>query len=338
MKRFALILTVLALLLLCACSQSGSSNVETYENAYGGYKFNIERDWEYIDLMQGIPAYGQDVYIAYQSPADKNGVSAAVVTVETIEGDVADYVINSLDEASKELKITDRKTSDISLGGAPARRVEYNIEVAGVKKSACLVCCAHDGYTYVVRFYANDGTYSTYLPVYEAALSSFEFTPRTAPETASAPDYSGGTLESADGDYSFVCPAGWGVIKNDGMPVVAPKDAGVSVSVTAFSLPDEKLSYGAYDYWKEYAEELRSVLDGFTVTKEYEKEDEPKLGGVVAARKEYSATLDGAVYKYIQVICIRNGYVYSVLFTSDAAEYDTYAPAFDGIVSSFRFN
>ncbi len=338
MKRFALIISVLALLLLCTCSQSGSSNVETYENAYGGYKFNIERDWDFYDLTQGASYAAPGQNIVFQSPADTNGVSAAVVTGETIEGDVADYVINSLDEASEELKITDRKTSDISLGGAPARRVEYNIEVAGVKKSACLVCCAHDGYTYVVRFYANDGTYSTYLPVYEAALSSFEFTPRTAPETASAPEYSGGTLESADGDYSFVYPAGWGVIKNDGMPVVAPKDAGASVSVTAFSLPNEKLSYGAYDYWKEYAEELRSVLNGFTVTKEYEKEDEPRLGGVVAARKEYSATLDGAEYKYIQIICIRNGYVYSVLFTSNAAEYDTYAPALDGIVSSFRFN
>lgn len=333
MKRFALIISVLALLLLSACSQSGSSNVETYENAYGGYKFNIERDWDFYDLTQGASYSAPGQNIVFQSPADTNGISAAAIQVDYTEGDGAELMQGVFDSIPGE-----KTVSDTTLGGKIARRADYTLEIGDVKKSASYVYCVYDGYTYSVRFYAAEGTAETYLPVFETVLSSFEFTSRSANAETSAPDYSGGTLESADGDYSFVCPAGWGVIKNDGMPVVAPKDAGASVSVTAFSLPNEKLSYGAYDYWKEYSEELKSVLNGFTVTKEYEKEDEPKLGGVVAARKEYSATLDGAEYKYIQIICIRNGYVYSVLFTSNAAEYDTYAPALDGIVSSFRFN
>ena len=105
-------MTVLALLLLCACSQGGDANLKTYENPACGYKFNIERDWEYTDLLQGASYGDNGAYIAYQSPADNNGVSAAAVTVETVKGDVAEDALKSLDQAAEELKITGKAILD----------------------------------------------------------------------------------------------------------------------------------------------------------------------------------------------------------------------------------
>ncbi len=328
MKRFAAVISLLALLLLCACSGNGGADLKTYENTLGGYKFNIERDWDFCD----ISSFRADTYIAFQAPANREGVSQASVTVDFTDGDLSEFMNSSFDSLEGEKRLT-----DITLGGKPAQRIDYTIDHAGVKRSACCAWCVYEDRTYIVRFISAEDMRETFLPVYETALSTFEFTARTEPETTSEVDYSGGTLNSADGDFSFDYPSGWGVIRNDGMPAVAPEGAGATVSVTVFSLPPEKTAYGAYDYWKEYSSELDSVLGGITITKEYDKESEPKLGGVVAARKEYSAVIDGREIKYIQVICIRNGYVYSVLFASDTAEYGAYSPAFDGMLASFRF-
>ena len=334
MKRFALVLAALSLaLLMCACSQSeGTANIVSYENKLLGCKFNIENDWAVYPSDDGDS-------VRFQSPQDTIGVSPASFTVavspEPVE-DAAGYIEKTAEELrnrGKEVAFTATK-----LGGEDAGRIEYDIGTEENKLLCVIVGGAKNGLLYTLTFTASVSDRETYLPAYENALVSFEFIARETAEENSAADYSGGRAESVNGDYYFDYPAGWGVIRRDGMLAVGPKDGSASISVTVFSLPAEKSSYGAYDYWKEYAEELGSVLPGFTVTKEYEKENEPRLGGVVAARKEYSAAIDGAEYRYIQVICIYKGYVYSLLFTSDAAEYDTFSPVMDQAVSSFRFN
>ena len=99
---------------------------------------------------------------------------------------------------------------------------------------------------------------------------------------------------------------------------------------------DEKADYGVYDYWTEYEEGLKTDFPGYELTKEY-KESEPKLGDVPASRKEYSITVDNVKYDYIQVLCIVESYVYSVLFTSDENEYTVYSNEFDSVIESFRF-
>ena len=334
MKHFALVLAVLTLaLFMSACSQSeGTANIISYENRQLGFKINIENDWAVYPSDDGES-------VRFQSPQDTNGVSPASFTVaispKPVEdaGDFIEKTAEELRRRGKEVTLADTK-----LGGENAKRAEYTVGADENKQICMIVGAAKDSALYSLTFTASVSERETYLPAFENALVSFEFIAREAAPEKTAVDYSGGRAESVNGDYYFDYPAGWGVIRRDGMLAVGPKDGSASISVTVFSLPVEKSSYGAYDYWKEYAEELGSVLPGFTVTKEYEKENEPRLGGVVAARKEYSAGIDGTEYRYIQIICIYKGYVYSMLYTSDSAEYDSFSPVLDQAVSSFGFN
>ena len=333
MKRLALVLTAVTLALaLCACAAEGTANLTEYENAYAGYKFSVEKDWASY-------TYPETSDVRFQSPQDNNGVSAAAFTVgvRDLGGSGAEAYLAAT-RADISARFAEAVITDITLGGEKAFRAEYAASVGGLEKSFIYVCGANAAGGYFLEFVSSKDDLNTYVTAFDNVLGSFAFTERKPNETPSATvDYSGGRAESVNGDYSFEYPSGWGVVRSDGMLAVAARGSGASVSVSVFALPVEKSSYGAYDYWKEYSEELATVLPGFTVTKEFEKADEPRLGGVVAARKEYSATIDGAEYRYIQIICIYKGYVYSMLFTSDTAEYEAFSPALEDMISSFRF-
>lgn len=332
MKRLALVIAALLLALaFCGCSQGSSADTKTYENTVFGYRFNVEYDWTLGEENGGA-------YVRYQSPMDSNGVSPASFTVRSaIAGADAEAYYQSERSALEQL-YADIKSEAARLDGAETLRAEYTAEAGGEKRDFIKICCVKDGYVYEILFTVAQSDREKYIAAFENVVASFTFTDKAPQTETSGVAYDGGKVESVNGDYSFDYPSGWGVIRRDGMIAVAPQNGHASVTVTAFTLPSDKSSYGAYDYWKEYSEELASVLPGFKMTKEHEKEDEPKLGGVVAARKEYSAEIDGVEYKYIQIICINKGYVYSLLFTSDAAEYGEYSPAVESVIASFEFD
>ncbi|MBO4502027.1 MAG: hypothetical protein J5760_07275 [Clostridia bacterium] len=327
MKRLALVIAALFMALaFFGCSQGSTADTKTYENTVYGYKFNVEYDWT-------LSEEGSGSHIRYQSPMDANGVSPASFTVDV---SLASVEPETFLQNVKDL-YSNASSENVKLDGASALRCEYTEETGGEKRDFIVIYCVKDGYSYRMMFTVLQSDREKYIAAFENVIASFTFTGRTAQTDFSEVSYEGGKVESVNGDYSFDCPSGWGVIRRDGMIAVAPQSGNASITVTAFTLSSDKAHYGVYDYWEEYHDELASVLPGFTVTKEY-KDAEPKLGGVLAARKEYSAEIDGAEYKYVQVICIYKGYVYSLLFTSDAAEYGEYSPAVDPVIDSFKFD
>ncbi len=335
MKRFAAVILVLSFIILPSCSASGSEDdLNKIESAEYGFVFYYDDGW-----TEDVAAGG----VALKSPSDAAGVSKAQILVNVGDTEAAsaeEYwsayessLIASFGDYALKKKYEGEEAT--KLGGIDAVRAEYTATVNGALCRFALVLCVKDGKIYNILLASDEASFNTYSPCMATVIEYFEFITAN-PDKSEAVSYTGGRAESQNGDYYFNYSTGWGLIRNDGMIAVKPEGGNATVSVTAFSLSDEKADYGVNDYWKEYETELKGEYPGYALTKEY-SENEPKLGGVAASRKEYAITVDSVKYNYIQVICITEGYVYSVLFTSDESEYAEYSGEFDKILTSFTF-
>jgi hypothetical protein len=334
MKRLVAIILAVVLTGLAACSSGGSRTENKIEDISFGISFNYDEGWTRENAESGI---------ALKSSPDTSGVSHARITITAIQtgltnvGEYWDAYQSSLKAAFTDYTLKKEFTGDeaVKLDGKDAVRIEYTASVGGEKYRFGIVLCIRDGYVYNILLTAKDGVFDTHSPCLDTITGSFKWIGNYTGDESSETS-TGGKVESPNEDYYFELSAGWQVIRNDGMTAVKPVDGNASVSVTAFSLDEDKQNYGAYNYWKEYEVELKKTYPTYVLTKEY-TDNEPKLDGVAATRKEYDITIDGVKYRYIQVICILNGYVYSVMFTSNEAEFDKYYEAFDKIIDSFNF-
>lgn len=337
MKRIAVFLLALTLLVLAGCSSSGDRQTEQnkIEDKNYGISFYYDTGWTRETAEKGI---------SLKSPADSTGVSKARITVSinpTELENVAEYWTayeSSLKTSFKDYTLKKEYTGDsgVKLDGIEGVRVEYTVPQGEATYRFGLVLCINDGYIYNILLTAKDGEFDSLSACLETVMDSFDFTGDYSGEESA--DISGPRrAESRNEDFYFDFSEGWGIARNDGMTAIKPTDGGdASISVTGFSLPKDKQDYGVNDYWEEYEKDLKDTYAGYELTKEY-TDSEPKLGGVVASRKDYNITLDGIKFKYIQVLCIRQGYVYSVMFTSNEEEYEKYSPEFDRVLASFKF-
>ncbi|MDD4125678.1 MAG: hypothetical protein PHW77_08155 [Eubacteriales bacterium] len=339
MKRFIAVILILILstLLLSGCSSSdGTDDPNKIESTEYGFAFYYDNGWTEDVADSGI---------SFKSPSDAAGVSKARISINVNDTDVTDVTEywsayeSSLMTSFGDYTLKKEFTGDesVMLDGIKAVRAEYTATVSVVLYRFALVLCINDGHIYNILLSSEEAVFDVYSPCINTITEDFDFT-GSVPENESRDTSTGGRAESQNGEYYFNISEGWRIDRNDGMIAVKPADGGnATVSVMVFSLSDEKANYGVNDYWKEYEEELKSTYPGYAFTREY-AENEPKLGGVVASRKEYSITIESVNYKYIQVICITKGYVYSVLFASNDDEYAKYCGEFDNIITEFRFS
>ena len=119
-------------------------------------------------------------------------------------------------------------------------------------------------------------------------------------------------------DYYFYYPAGWTVDKNEGIiSAYASMQDPSSISITAFTAPNDFESLEKYfteDYEKYFTQNFSNI--NFT-----ERSLETKIGEYPAYRCQFTSDIAGNSYKFMQVLCVRGGYIYVVTYTSDIERY-----------------
>ena len=152
-------------------------------------------------------------------------------------------------------------------------------------------------------------------------------------------------------DFTLYYPNDWELADNSGI-VMIRKDVDdseitaryASISAIAFALTET--SQGARDYWNSYKKDIGEAFKDFKMIgetsaaegEEQKEGEEITLGGTVALKVRYSASITGSTYLYDQVICCRNAYVYIITLTSTTDDYDSVKDALDTVVKYFEFN
>lgn len=168
-------------------------------------------------------------------------------------------------------------------------------------------------------------------------------------------------------DYTFCYPATWRISSETGISSVEYTSASghtAKVSVMAFETDAQSVN----DYWNSYKKDISKTFSNFTLigpngesitgdassteTSEHMTEsattaDESRdidgtelmLDGVVALKVSYTASYGASenVYRFDQVICLRNGTVYLVTFSALNNDYAAYVSGFDTVVNYFHF-
>lgn len=168
-------------------------------------------------------------------------------------------------------------------------------------------------------------------------------------------------------DYTFCYPATWRISSETGISSVEYTSASghtAKVSVMAFETDAQSVN----DYWNSYKKDISKTFSNFTLigpngesitgdassaeTSEHMTEsaattDESRdidgtelmLDGVVALKVSYTASYGASenVYRFDQVLCLRNGTVYLVTFSALNNDYAAYVSGFDTVVNYFHF-
>lgn len=139
-------------------------------------------------------------------------------------------------------------------------------------------------------------------------------------------------------DYYFYYPEDWQPDSNDGMVSIrystsenTKQEKYATISVTSFTTEDTEQLVN--DYWNGYKDKISAYYTNY----EIKEEAETSLDNVVAAKKVYTAGLDESIYKFAQVICIRNSIVYMITFTGTESDYEDLIDDFDIVVANFHF-
>jgi len=157
--------------------------------------------------------------------------------------------------------------------------------------------------------------------------------------SSSVPDLTkDGVRATSDGvDFYFYVPKTWLIDTETGI-ISAYVDTTDStdmsnISVTTFALPTGAPTT-PQDYWAwEGNQQAFEVFTNFTLI----SSDSLVLDGFAAMKYVFTATLAGADYKYMQIICVKDGMVYIVTYTSTPDKFDGNMDDVNNMVSTFRF-
>lgn len=143
----------------------------------------------------------------------------------------------------------------------------------------------------------------------------------------------------AGNGYTFYAPEGWDVTTSGGVPT-ASVSAVNGTNLTCVRIETDK---AASAYFAEGEDELSARLADYTLLPA-EGSDTATLGGVSAVRCVYTATVNGKPYKFMQILCQKDGYVYLLTYTGEhTAEngktslFDTHLEEATAAIAAFEF-
>ncbi len=141
-------------------------------------------------------------------------------------------------------------------------------------------------------------------------------------------------LESSDKlDYYIYIPASWVQDLSTGAVSAYVSSSDLSnISMTQFNLDElKKLD----EYVADYTADLEENLKDFKMAEGFPQDT--ILGGVAASKLEYTATLAGNQYKYMQIICANGSTIYYFTYTAGVDAFDTHAEEVQKILDNFAF-
>lgn len=141
-------------------------------------------------------------------------------------------------------------------------------------------------------------------------------------------------LSNEYADYNMFVPEAWVIVSDDNTGYSSAyysESDRSNVTVTSF---DENVGYASLDdFWADYEEEFQSTFSDM----EYVSNEKTTLSGYEAKAVEYTATVTNAQYKYMQLVCIRGGYVYLITYTAAVENYDDHIDTVWAMINEFTF-
>ena len=137
-------------------------------------------------------------------------------------------------------------------------------------------------------------------------------------------------------DYVALVPSDWTVEESTGTTTAYYKDSMSNVVLATFSASFNVLESAEVtidSYFENYMAEFEQV---FTDYEEVETST-TTLGGEAAKQYIYSATFGDVEYKFWQILCIHDGRIYTLTYSSTSEYFEKYAEDMDAIIDYFYF-
>lgn len=211
-----------------------------------------------------------------------------------------------------------------------------NVTYSGIE-----LLCAKDSKMYVLSYCARKDLYEGYLTVFHDAKANFKFsdTPfvpkdpiNTVDPDAEAPV---GMQLASNNDvaYRFYVPKSWVLDKNlpTSSAYVSETDRS-NVNVTVY-MPEVDHIESIDDYWATCLEELKKGMSIVGLI----NDSETTVDGCKAKTYEYTADIDGRLFRFAQTITSYRGMIYTITYTASIDNYDTHRDAYSDILAAFDF-
>ncbi|MBQ7968335.1 MAG: DcrB-related protein [Clostridia bacterium] len=172
-----------------------------------------------------------------------------------------------------------------------------------------------------------------FLALFLAVVFCFTLLCSCSKNTEGAPDGMKAVESSDKLDYNIYIPAHWIQDLSTGVVSAYVSNSDLSnISMTQYNLEELK---PLDDYVKQYTDELTANLDELKMSEGYPQK--MILDGVEAKKLEYTASLAGNTYKFMQVICIKGATIYYFTYTALSENYDANAEDVQKILDNFAF-
>ena len=133
--------------------------------------------------------------------------------------------------------------------------------------------------------------------------------------------------------YNLYIPAAWIQDLSTGAVSAYCSSADLSnVSMTQFTLSNK---FSLSEQVEVYLEGLKNTFSDFTIDEKYP--ENVTLDGVAASKIEYTATLAGDQYKFMNIICVVGAEMYIFTYTSTVDLYDSHLEDVQSILDNFAF-
>lgn len=331
---------VLALLLLCAilmpvlCSCGEQEDVPqgmqiaTLDGAL--YRLYIPRTWTSNTNSGTSGGYfsNNDICRVSFMPVEKSGY--------TEPEDYGAHVLEAMEARFPDYELVNE--SEVTLGGETAKAYLYTFTYMETPCKYTDLILSHEGVLYRMLFAFTQENYDGYSDDRDSIVNDFRFMTVpyksdeifTIPSDVAAPD--GMKLASFDrGAFRLFVPSDWRIASQNGVALSYVSDADrSSVSMIPY-MPDED-SMSIPEYFALCEKSYAASLPGYTLVSKTEFHHDTdtsdswtiKMGGRVANRYEYKATVDGVEYHYLQYVASYATMFYVLTYTSTEALFDSH--------------
>jgi len=135
-------------------------------------------------------------------------------------------------------------------------------------------------------------------------------------------------------DYNMFIPEAWTIITDENTGYLSAyfneRDRS-NITVTAFEVTK---TYASLDeFWADYEAEFQSTFSDM----EYLRNERILLDQHEAKAVEYTATVTGMPYKYMQIVCVRGTTAYLITYTAAEDNYDDHIETVWAVINEFSF-
>lgn len=349
MKRFAALLGVLLLLgalASCVKKENDAPNGMMIASAAGAdYYLYVPTTWN-LNTFYGISGAYRDA--SSQSTVSVNRYSADGFDAgEDPDRNVAWWEQTCLPllrerALNKDVTVYADDTHATVLGGADASYRHTSAVTDGKTLHFVQVVAERGGYFYLFTFTATETLYSICLGDVEKMLKEFAFAEEPyypedyawKPAKVTAPE--GMKIASSDEvAYRFFVPESWTVDYDQRIFAACDPNDRTNVSVIPYMPSTDGMSVAEFftmgnDLMLEAADAEGYTLNG------HETEG-VTLGGRPAAKYDFTCTIGGNTYHYIQVIALYKGMFYTVTYTAAEAHFAEHLDELNAILQAFVF-